>query len=150
MKSIYLAATLATLTLATACKKKTDDTPAPAMMQLSGDLNATSAIPTNPSPATGTVTGTYDPTSKVLSYTLTFSGLTGPPTIAHFHYGDPKHKGSIFISFANLPTSTSGTITGTTTLTAAQPDSFKLGHVYANIHTDLYKAGEIRANVVVK
>lgn len=148
MKKILLAS-LTALMLATACKKK-DDTPTPATMQLSGDLSATNAIPTNPSPATGTVTGIYDPTSKVLNYTLTYSNLTGPPTRAHFHYGDPKHVGPIFITFNDLPTSNSGTITGSATLTGAQPDSFKLNHVYANIHTTKYGAGEIRANVVVK
>lgn len=149
MKNISLITALAALTLATACKKKSDDSPAP-MPQLSGSFSAANAIPTNSSPATGTVTGTYDPTSKVLSYTLTFSGLTGAPNGAHFHYGDPKHTGAVFIPFTNLPTGTSGTITRTTTLTDAQPDSFKLGHVYANIHTQQNPKGEIRANVVVK
>ncbi|WP_223650456.1 CHRD domain-containing protein [Hymenobacter psoromatis] len=152
MKITFFATTaLAALTLATACKKK-DDSPAPApVMQLSGSLNSANSVnPPSASTATGTVTGTYDPTSKVLNYTLTFSGLTGPPTVAHFHYGDPKHAGAIFIPFSNLPTGTSGTITGTATLVAAQPDSFQLGHVYANIHTAMYPKGEIRANVVVK
>jgi hypothetical protein len=152
MKKVILAA-LASLTLATACKKDDTTTPA-ATMQLSGNLSAANSIkPTSASTATGTVTGTYDPTTNLLTYTLTYSGLTGPPTAGHFHYGDPKHTSSTFITFTNLPTTTSGTITGSATLTttsASQPDSFKLGHVYANIHTSQYPAGEIRANVVVK
>ena len=167
MKNTILAATaLAALTLASACKKKTDDNPNPTQ-QLSGDLSAANAIkPPSASPAKGTVTGTYNPTTKVLTYTLTFSDLTGPPTIAHFHYGDPNHTGSTFVSFTDLPNGTSGTIKGTATLTtvpavpatattkaipmAVQPDSLQMGHVYANIHTAKYPAGEIRANVVVK
>lgn len=149
MKSTFLVAALAALTLASACKKKTDDSPAPTQ-QLSGSLSAANSVPSNPSPGMGTVTGTYDPTSKVLTYKLDFTGLTGPPTIAHFHFGNPQHVGPTFVSFTNLPTGTSGPIIGTATLTAAQSDSFKLGHVYANIHTAKYPAGEIRANVVVK
>ncbi|AMR26935.1 hypothetical protein A0257_07325 [Hymenobacter psoromatis] len=173
MKISFLTATaLAALTLAAACKKK-DDNPAPATQQLSGTLSGANSIkPTSASTATGTVTGTYDPNTQMLNYTLTFSGLTGPPKAAHFHYGDPQHTGDIFIPLSNLPTGTSGTITGSTMLTtvpavpavpatattpavlakpmAVQSDSFKLGHVYANIHTAMYPAGEIRANVVVK
>ncbi|MGI4742000.1 MAG: CHRD domain-containing protein [Janthinobacterium lividum] len=106
------------------------------------------------------MTGTYDPGTKLLTYTVTYAGLTGAPTMGHFHYGDAKHTGAVFIPFSNLPTGTSGTITGSTTLTTtaatstspavSQPDSFSLGHVYANIHTSQYPSGEIRANVVVK
>lgn len=152
MKKVLLAA-LASLTLATACKK--DDTTTPVTtMQLSGTLSAANSInPTSASTATGTVTGTYDPSTKLLTYTLTYSGLTGAPSAAHFHYGDAKHTGAVFITFSNVPATTSGTISGSTPLsatTASQPDSFSLGHVYANIHTAQYPMGEIRANVVVK
>lgn len=153
MKKILLAA-LASLMLATACKKDDPVTPVTTMQQLSGNLSAANSIkPTSASTATGNVTGTYDPSTKLLTYTVTYSGLTGAPTMGHFHYGDPKHIGSTFITFVNLPTGTSGTISGSaplTATTASQPDSFKLGHVYANIHTSQYPAGEIRANVVVK
>lgn len=172
MKISFLTATaLTALTLAAACKKK-DDNPAPANPQLSGMLSAANSVPANSSPGNGTVTGTYDPNTQMLNYTLTFKDLTGPPQAAHFHYGDPKHTGDIFIPLSGLPTGTSGTITGSTKLTtvpampevpatattplikakpmAVQPDSFKMGHVYANIHTAKYPAGEIRANVVVK
>ena len=170
MKVSFLTATaLAALTLATACKK--DDNPA--QPQLSGTLSGANSIkPTSASTATGNVTGTYDPSSQTLNYTLTFSGLTGPPQAAHFHYGDPKHVGDIFIPLSGLPTGTSGTITGSAKLTttpaspavpamgttpavkakpmAVQADSFKMGNVYANIHTAQYPMGEIRANVIVK
>ena len=150
MRTTFLAAAaLAALTLASACKKKTDDNPNPTQ-QLTGELSAANSVPANPSPGTGTVTGTYDPTTQTLNYTLTFSDLTGPPTIAHFHYGNSKHIGPTFVTFKDLPTSNSGTIKGSAMLTAAQIDSFRVGRVYANIHTAKYGAGEIRANVVVK
>ena len=160
MKQVLLIA-LTSLTLATACKKDDTTTPAVTTMQLSGNLSAANSIkPTSSSSATGTVTGTYDPSTKTLTYMLMYSGLTGAPTGAHFHYGDAKHTGAVFVPFSNLPTGTSGMISGTTTLTTAaatstspavsQPDSFRLGHVYANIHTSQYPDGEIRANVITK
>lgn len=157
MKASLLLAFTA-LTLATACQDD-EPTPTPAPMQVSGTLNATNALPTNTSAATGMVTGTYDPSSRVFNYTVTFSGLTGPATMAHFHFGDPKHTGSITIPIA-APSATSGTITGSTTLSTAatstqtplvsQADSLTMGHIYANIHTAANPKGEIRANVVVK
>ncbi|MGI4821565.1 MAG: CHRD domain-containing protein [Janthinobacterium lividum] len=159
MKKILLLA-LAGLAFTSACKKDDDNTPA--TMQLSGTLSASNEKQATAvtSAATGTVTGTYTPSTKVLNYTITFSGLSGNPTGAHLHYGDAKHNGSVWLPFANLPAATSGTITGTTTLTTltsastptvtSQPDSLTMGHVYANIHTAQYPNGEIRTTVVVK
>jgi hypothetical protein len=160
MKNIFLTA-LAALALTTSCKKK-DESAAVPTMQLSGTLAASNEVPavTVASTATGTISGTYTPSTKVLNYTITFSGLTGNPTGAHLHYGDAKHKGSVWLPFTNLPAATSGTITGTTTLTTftsaaapfvtSQPDSLLTGHVYANIHTANNPNGEIRATVVAK
>ena len=96
------------------------------------------------------MTGTYDPTTKMLMYTLTFSGLSSNATAAHLHYGDAKHKGNVWLPFANVPVATSGTISGMTTLTQMQADSLTMGHVYANIHTTNNGGGEIRATVVAK
>ncbi len=160
MKKILFAA-LASLTLATACKKDDATTPV-TTMQVSGTLSSTNEVPAiTPVPAaTGSFTGTYDPATKTLTYTLTFSNLSGNATAAHLHFGDPKHKGGVWLPFANVPAATSGTVTGTTILTttaattttsaASQPDSLTLGHVYANVHTPNNPGGEVRANVVVK
>ena len=146
MKNLFLIA-LATLALATACKK--DDTNTPATMQVSGNLNAASEIPAPTGTATGngTVTGTYTPSTMVLNYSITYSGLsTMPASAGHFHFGKPGKAGSVFYTFPN----TTSPITGTVTLNPAQADSLMAGRVYANLHTDANKGGEIRANVVVK
>ena len=149
MKNLFFL-TLATLTLATACKK--DDPATPSTMQLSGTFASSAEIPavTTPSTGSGTVSGTFDKSTMLLTYNINFTGLTAPATIAHFHFGDAKHMGPVFVPFNNVPSATSGTITGSTPLTAAQADSLMLGHVYANIHTVNNKPGEIRSNVVVK
>jgi hypothetical protein len=155
----FLLLALASLAFTSACKKNDESVPT---MQLSGTLAASNekqATAVN-STATGNITGTYTPSTKVLNYTITFTGLSGNPTGAHLHYGDAKHNGSVWLPFTNLPAATSGTITGTTTLTTltsasapiitSQPDSLLTGHVYANIHTAQYPNGEIRATVTAK
>lgn len=149
MKKILLLA-LAGLAFTSACKK--DDNNTPATLQLAGTMAATTEVPAVKvaSTGTGSVAGTYDPTSMVLTYTVTYAGLTGNPSAGHFHFGDAKHAGNVFISFPTLPAATSGTVSGTATLTAMQADSFKLGHVYSNIHTASNAGGEVRANVTLK
>jgi hypothetical protein len=148
MKNFSLIA-LATLALATACKK--DDTNTPATMQVTGNLNAASEIPapTVATTGTGTVTGTYNPSTLVLNYTITYSGLTSPTaTSGHFHFGKPgkARAANVFYTF----TSTASPITGSLTLNPAQADSLLAGRVYANLHTDANKPGEIRADLVAK
>jgi hypothetical protein len=155
MKKIFTVA-LSTLVLASGCKKDDNTTPtptpAPTTMQASGTLSGANEVPVVSTTATGTMVGSLDLTTKVLTYTVTFSGLSAAATSGHLHYGDAKHTlGAVFVPFSGVPSATSGTITGTATLTAMQVDSMKLGHTYVNIHSANHKGdGEIRSTVVLK
>ncbi len=120
-------------------------------MQVSGTLSGSQEVPAVTASGTGTVTGTYTPSTKVLSYNITYSGLTGAPTGAHLHYGNAKHATAApTVPFSNLPTTASGTFSGTVTLNAMQADSLTAGRIYANIHTSTNAGGEVRANLTVK
>lgn len=120
-------------------------------MQVSGTLGATNEVPAVSASGSGTFTGTYTPSTKLLSYSVTYTGLTGAPTGAHLHYGDAKHTtAQPTVPFANLPTTTSGTFSGTVTLNAMQADSLTAGRIYANIHTAANSGGEVRANLTAK
>jgi len=48
-------------------------------------MNAQTEVPPNESKGAGTAEITYDTTTKMLTWTVTFSDLSGPPTAAHFH-----------------------------------------------------------------
>lgn len=139
----FLVAALAVATLASSCKK--NDDAAPAIMQLSGTLNGDSEVPAVKTSATGNVSGTYNPGTKALTYTVTYSGLA--PTAGHFHLGAPGTNGNVAVEFPNVASSP---ITGTATLTQAQADALVAGNMYANLHTTANVGGEIRANVVAK
>ena len=52
---------------------------------LSGDQQ----VPPVQTSGSGTANLTYDPSTHVVTWNITFSGLTGPATMAHFH-GDRK------------------------------------------------------------
>lgn len=153
MKKILLLA-LAGLAFTSACKK--DDNNTPATMQVTGTLNASNEVVDKGMPAivsngVGAFAGTYDPSSMVLTYNVTFSGLTDLATAAHLHFGDTKHKTAVpTVPFSNVPKAASGTFNGTATLTSMQADSLKAGKLYANIHTSTNGNGEIRGNLTAK
>ena len=143
MKKLLLPA-LALLVSVSACKKD-DSTPTPATMQVTGTMSGANEVPAVTTQATGNVTGTYNPTTKVLTYTVTYAGLT--PTAGHFHIGAPGTNGSVSITF---PSVASSPITGTATLSDSQRDALLGGNMYANLHTTANGGGEIRANVTAK
>ena len=146
MKKLLFSA-LTGLVLISACKKDNETVPT---MQVSGTLSASNEVPAVTSSATGTVSGTYTPSTKSLNYTVTYASLTGPATAAHLHYGDAKHSGPVTVPFSGVPSTASGTFSGTVTLNAMQADSLTAGRIYANIHTTANSGGELRANLAVK
>lgn len=105
--------------------------------------------PPVPSAATGGFTGTYDTKTKRLTWTITYSGLSGPVTRMDFHgpAGVGKY-GSIKVSI----TANQSPITGSAILTkppAKALDKDLLdGNFYINLHTEAHKAGEIRGQII--
>jgi len=143
MKKILLAA-IASLALATACKKD-DSTPTPTATAVTGTFSGSNEVPAVTTSATGTVTASYDKTSMILTYNVVYSGLT--PTAGHFHLGMPGTNGSIIILFPYVSYSP---IVGSVLLTKAQETALLAGGLYANLHTATNPGGEIRANLVAQ
>jgi hypothetical protein len=56
-----------------------------AQVNLMATLSAAEEVPANDSAGTGMVEATYDSDTNVLNYTVTYDGLTGEATAAHFH-----------------------------------------------------------------
>ena len=56
-----------------------------ATQQFKATLDGKSEVPAVNTPGSGDALATLDTTTKTLSYTLSFQGLTGPATAAHFH-----------------------------------------------------------------
>ncbi len=108
------------------------------------DLKGLSEVPANSTMGTGTANVTFDPATKLLKWTVTYSGLTGPATMGHFHGpAEPGKNAPVVIPFAK-PASP---IEGSTTLTDAQAADLAAGKWYVNIHTAEHKGGEIRGQV---
>jgi hypothetical protein len=108
-------------------------------------LDAKSEVPPNASTATGSADVDYDPASKKLTWTLTYSGLTGPATAAHFH--GPGEVGKVAGVKVPIPGATSSPAEGSATLTDEQAADFLAGKYYINVHTAANPGGEIRGQV---
>ena len=110
-------------------------------------LSSGAETPPNDSKGMGTLTGTYDPSSRKLTYDVTYEKLTGPATMAHFHAPAPSGKSA----GVEVPIkgSVSSPITGQVTLTEDQAKNLTDGMTYFNVHTDKNPKGEIRGQVKV-
>ncbi|MBR0957345.1 CHRD domain-containing protein [Bradyrhizobium japonicum] len=113
--------------------------------KLKATLDAKAEVPAIASSATGTADLNYDAASKKLSWTVTYSGLSGPATAAHFH--GPAEAGKNAGVAVAIPNAASSPVKGEATLTDAQAADLLGGKYYINIHTAANPGGEIRGQV---
>ncbi|MEP6837117.1 MAG: CHRD domain-containing protein [Bradyrhizobium sp.] len=113
--------------------------------KMKATLDGKSEVPPNASAATGTADLDYDPASKKLSWKLTYSGLSGAATAAHFH--GPAEAGKNAGVAVAIPNATSSPAEGSATLTDAQAADLMAGKYYVNVHTAANPGGEIRGQV---
>ncbi len=97
----------------------------------------------------GTADLTYDPATRTVTWSITYSGLSSAATMAHFHGPAAAGKNApvaIWLSKRGSPPESP--ITGQATLTPAQAAQFTAGDWYINLHTKDHPAGEIRGQVM--
>ncbi len=98
--------------------------------------------------ASGTMTGRYVPETRQFSYTLTWNRLTGNPLAMHFHGpASPNEVAPPVITITGFPTTTSGRVSNTVTLSPEQAQQLLEERWYFNIHTPMYPGGEVRGQV---
>lgn len=141
-----LLALFSAFVLVSSCKKDKENSNANMYnisASLSGAQEAPNPVTTN---GTGSVTGTYDANTNLLTYHVTWSNLSGAATAAHFH--GPAAAGTnagVLVPFTINANGTSAD--GTFTLTETQESDFLNGMWYANVHTAAHAGGEIRGQV---
>jgi hypothetical protein len=118
-----------------------------ATVNLQATLKGSNEVPPVTGVATGMLTATLDTTTNELRYHVTFDGLTGAATGAHFHGpAAPGANGAPQIPVKMSPIVSP--IVGTATLTPEQAKYLLAGKLYFNIHTAANPDGEIRGQVV--
>jgi hypothetical protein len=143
--------------------------------QFHATLESTNEIPAVSSTAAGTFTATLQNNGTELAYEFSYSGLSGPPTQAHIHFGQKFANGAVVYwicgSATNppqggtvtiCPQAKDGKVTGiiraanivaATTQGITAGDfaeviaAIRDGNTYANIHTAQSPAGEARGQL---
>jgi len=126
----------------------TETTPVSYVIPLT--IEAEIPAPTGADGASGEANLVFDPTTRGISGSITTSGLSGPPTMAHIHEqpaGEPT--GPNIISFIPDGSGTGFVLPDGTLLTEEQAESLETGLLYVNVHTDLNQPGEIRGQIVL-
>ncbi len=110
------------------------------------DLASAAEVPPVTSPGKGSATASLDTTTKTLTWTVTYSGLSGPATAGHIH--GPAALGAnagVLVPFSG---DLASPIKGSATLSDAQVSDLEAGKLYVNLHTAANKPGEIRGQLL--
>ena len=112
--------------------------------KFSAKLDGASESPATTSKGTGKATLKFDDATKKLTYTITYTGLSGDAVAAHFHGpADAGANGGVELPITVGPSP----IKGEATLDDAKAADLSAGKWYVNIHTAANPMGEIRGQV---
>ena len=96
--------------------------------------------------AQGEAVAHYDTETRHLSWTIIYSGLSGPATGVHFHGpARPGHSADLELPVLQPLESP---IEGEADLTEEQSGDLLAGRWYVEVHTGAYPRGEIRGQLV--
>jgi hypothetical protein len=110
------------------------------------DLSADEESAVTESPGVGRVDFTLDRATLNFKWTLSYRGLTSPPTAAHIHGpGSPGGEAGILLDLA--PKGLSSGVAGTTTLNDGLLAYLVQDRMYVNLHTTKYPGGELRGQI---
>ena len=114
------------------------------IIHVSATLTGADEVPANASTAKGEFSGEIEPSERTLVYRATYTGLSGPATMAHLH--GPAAPGAAAPPVVMVPDA-SNPISGTAVLTDAQIADLLAGKWYFNVHSAAHPGGEIRGQV---
>lgn len=118
-----------------------------AVIDWSATLSGGNELPIVNSLGAGSAFGTLDTTTNLLTWNITYSGLTNVVAM-HFHEAPATANGPVVVNIGAISGLGSPSI-GSTTVTDAQEGTILSGGWYINVHTQSYPGGEIRGQVEV-
>jgi hypothetical protein len=113
-------------------------------------LDGAQQVPPVQTSGSGKADLTYDASTRVVTWNVSFSGLSSQATMAHFHGPAPAGKNAgvkVWMSQKGNMEVTSP-LSGQATLSPDDAKLFEAGDMYMNVHTKDHPDGEIRGQVV--
>ena len=114
-------------------------------------LTGAHEVPPVQTPGSGSAAMTYDAGTRALTWKVTFSGLSSPATMAHFH-GPAAAGKNAGVKLGLSPKGNmevASPISGEATLSPDDAKMLEAGDLYVNVHTKSHPTGEIRGQVVM-
>ena len=112
---------------------------------LSGDQQ----VPAVQTAGSGSAKLTYDPDTRVVTWSISFSNLSSPATMAHFHGPAVAGKNAgVKDWICEKGMEPKSPINGQATLSADDAKMFAAGDMYINVHSKDHPNGEIRGQVI--
>ena len=113
-------------------------------------LTGAQQVPPVQTAGSGSAALTYDPGTRVVTWNISFSGLSSQATMAHFHGPAAAGKNAgvkVWLSQKGTK-EVASPMTGQDTLSPDDAKMFEAGDMYINVHTKDHPGGEIRGQVV--
>ena len=108
-------------------------------------MNGLNQVPPVATSATGRIDAVLNKDTHLLRWKLSYKGLSGPATAAHFH--GPAPAGANAKVTLALKGPLKSPLEGRATLTPAQALDLRAGKWYFSIHTEAHPGGEIRGQM---
>jgi hypothetical protein len=131
------------------CNKDDDNnmTSHTGMYTISGSSSGSQVVPTVTGSASGNISGTYNANTNLLSYNMTWNGLTGAATTTRLYTGASGTNGTLIGNTTITTAGATGASVGTMTLTDAQETALLNGTLYYVVTTSANTSGEIRGQI---
>ena len=114
-------------------------------------LTGAQQVPPVQTTGSGSAAVTFDPATRVVTWNITFNGLSSQATMAHFHGPAAAGKNAgvkVWLSKHGSMEMTSP-VSGQATLSPDEAKMLEAGDMYINVHSKDHPGGEIRGQVLV-
>ncbi len=119
-----------------------------APVSFSVELTGAQQVPAVQTAGVGKAELTYDASTRVVTWSIAYSGLSSPATMAHFHGpAAAGANGPVTLWLSKQGSPADSPIKGEATLSPAQAEQFAAGQWYINVHSKDHPSGEIRGQV---